>query len=131
MNLKTMYPNYRIVIEEGGTDEPAYYLIPGRLGHVYSWGSGKLAASTNSSGSIAKRLKKLGEVWQDGTDGITVLFDAADFDKVADLLRLTQRRRLSESQRAAAVERLSKYAFRPAPRCDSEAQICVPTATLT
>ena len=37
MNLKTMYPNYKIIIEEGDSDDPACYLIPGRLGHVYSW----------------------------------------------------------------------------------------------
>jgi len=69
-----------------------------------------LAASTDRHGSIALRLLELSccDVQQDGSDGVTVLFDLADFEEVAAIIQPRRRRWMSEDQRRACTERLAK-----------------------
>lgn len=82
-------------------DEPWLQIIPGRLGHVYPFGGDTLAATTNSCGPVANKLKAspFCEVWQDGSDGVTVLFRVDHFPRVAKILHLRTRRQLSDGQR--------------------------------
>ncbi len=89
---------------------PWLLTIPCRHGHISPHGGTTLAASTDRRGAIARRLMLLSccEVYQDGTDGVTVLFDLADFDEVAAIMQPRRRRRLSEAQRQACTERLAK-----------------------
>ena len=62
------------------------------------------------------RLKALPftKLEQDGADGATVLFPVDHFDEVAEIMIPRRRRRLSPEARTQAIERLSKYQFRPA-----------------
>ena len=79
--------------------------IPCLHGHVFPFGPGMLAASTNRHGGIAGRLAALPgcRVHQDGDDGLTVVFPEAMFQAVAAIIRPRRRRRWSEAQRAQAV----------------------------
>jgi len=120
INLRAQFGReFKIVMEESyraqhgpnaRVDDPHYQVIPGSLGHIYAWGATRLAASSNTSGSTARKLKALPsvEIWQDGSDGCTVLFPVDLLDQVADLLKLRRRRRLTEEQR----ERLSALGHR-------------------
>ena len=89
--------------------DPWLLTILCRHGHIYPHGGTTLAASTNCRGAIARRLMLLSrcEVQQDGEDGVTVLFDLADFDQVAAIILPRRRRRLNEAQRLACTERLA------------------------
>jgi hypothetical protein len=51
---------------------------------------------------------------QDGDDGVNVVFHVDHFDEVAAIMKPRRRRRLTPSQRAKRVERLSAFRFRPA-----------------
>ena len=60
---------------------------------------------------------------QDGDDGVNVVFDVADFDTVAEILKLRRRRRkLSPEQAAALAERGRKYRFSPGAQIAGAAQ---------
>jgi len=89
--------------------DPWLLTILCRHGHIYPHGGTTLAASTNLRGAIAHRLMLLPccEVQQDGSDGVTVLFDLADFEEVAAIIQPRRRRRLKEAQRLACTERLA------------------------
>ena len=57
-------------------EEPWLLQIPCQNGHIGVWGDDLLVASTNTAGSVAKRLKTLpfAETVQDGSDGANVTF---------------------------------------------------------
>jgi hypothetical protein len=56
---------------------------------------------------LVKALVALGgRLHQDGDDGATIVFDVADFDKVAAVMKPLRRRQLSIEQRQACAERL-------------------------
>lgn len=99
-------------------EAPWLMIVPCRFGHVFPWGTDRLAASTNRRGLVAQRLARLPfvTVVQDADDGITVTFTVQHFDEVARIMRAKRRRQLSESQRQAAAERLKAYQF-PARQC--------------
>jgi hypothetical protein len=109
--------------ERARLDDPWLCIIPCQHGHVFPYGGTTLGASTNRQGGIAKRILALSccTLYQDGTDGITVLFDLADFGEVAAIMRPRRRRRLTTAQRLAAAERLSKYRFSAAAHDDPAA----------
>jgi hypothetical protein len=67
-------------------------------------------------------------VHQDGSDGMTVLFDVADFAKVAEVMKPRRRRQMNDEQKRIAAERLAKYAFPSARQSDPEAQISTQAA---
>ena len=132
---------YRVAFEESyyaehgapaHVDDPWLQVIPGRRGHVYPWGGERLAASTNTSGRTAARLKALPgvEVCQDGSDGATVLFTVELLDQVADLLVLRRRRRVTDQERSRLAELGRRFGFQPRQaglQSRSEARPCVPT----
>ncbi len=112
INLKERYGRrYRVVPEESyqgeygdgaRTPDPWLLTIPCRFGHVFPHGSDLLAASVDGHPKLANRLRKLKccEVHQDGNFGeLTVLFDVADFAKVARIMRPRRRRQISETER--------------------------------
>ena len=70
-------------------NDPWLRIIPCRAGHICPWDGSTLAAVTNKAGPTARKLAALPGVtpWQDGSDGTTVLFDAADFGRVAKIMR--------------------------------------------
>ena len=90
-------------------------IIPCRFGHVYPYGGSALAVFVDGHPKLAGRLKRQGccRVYCDGDDGTTLLFDVADFDKVAEIMRPKKRRRMTPEQRQAAVERLKAFQFLP------------------
>ena len=105
---------YRVKLEEsyyaergkrGRSADPWLLTIPCLHGHVFPFGPGMLAASTNLRGGIAGRLAALPgcRVHQDGDDGLTVVFPEAMFQAVAAILKPRRRRRWSEAQRAQAI----------------------------
>lgn len=85
--------------------DPWLLTIPCRHGHIFPFGAGMLAASTNRRGGIAGQLAALPgcRVHQDGDDGLTVVFPAAMFKAVAAIIKPRRRRRWSEAQRAKAI----------------------------
>jgi hypothetical protein len=97
-------------------DDPWLQIIPCDFGHICPWGGTRLAACTNGRGPTATKLTGLPcvKVVQNGTDGVNVTFDVADFEQVAAVMRPKRVRRLSPEARKAAGERLAKYQFRPA-----------------
>ncbi len=109
-------------------EDPWLLILPGTNGHVYPWNASKLAATTNKRGRVSAALAALPgvEVWQDGDDGITILFSPDLLPQVAALLRLRRRRPpMTPEQIAASRERLAKYAFRPAVGASQTSAVCV------
>jgi hypothetical protein len=126
-------PSYCAEHGEGAIqDDPWLQIIPGARGHVFPWDEKRLAASTNTSGAMARRLKALPyvQVHQDGSDGVSVIFPADRLNEVAELLRLRRRRVISQEERqrlAALSKEHSPFRRRsPISESDSEARPCVP-----
>jgi hypothetical protein len=142
INLRERYGHkYRVNYEESyyaqygphaRVEDPWLQIIPGARGHVFPWDETRLAASTNTSGSIATKLKALPytEVRQDGADGVNVIFPADRLDEVAAMLQLRRRRVVTreERQRLAALSKLHSPLRRRSPisQSDLEARPYVP-----
>lgn len=121
VNLKREFGNaYRVQYEESYRAEygpncrvevPWLMITPCRNGHVYPWGGRELAASTDRLGSVARELRTLlfAKVIQDGSDGVTVLFDAEHLDEVAEVMKARRRRRFSPEEWAKSAQRLREY----------------------
>lgn len=99
-------------------DDPWLQQIECRNGTICPWGGSKLAACTRALGSVAKDLRKLpfAEIAMDGSDGVNAVFDVADFDAIAEIMKPRRVRRYSEEQRRKMAERIAKYRFGPARR---------------
>jgi hypothetical protein len=85
-----------------------------------------VAASTNARGPTARKLAalKFTTVAQDGDDGLTVVFAVEHFPKVAKILHPHRRPQMTDAQKAAAIQRLAKYAFSPATIRPGEGLVC-------
>ena len=107
--------------------DPWYMEVVCQHGCVYPHGGRRLAASTNSSGPVAKRLRAMPgvEVRQDGSDGVTVLFDVDLFEVVAEVIKPRRRRVLSESARRQLAEAGKKTQFKHGVQNAGEALVCV------
>lgn len=83
-------------------------LIPCHFGTISPYGENTLCASTFGPGAIANRLKRLSgvTVWQDGDDGVSVVFLVPMFETIAKIIRPRSKRRLSESERTKATRNL-------------------------
>ena len=91
---------------------------------IYPHGDNVLAVECDYHGGIARRIAAIPgvRVHQQGGnldprsfDGeTTFLFDVSLFGQVAEIVKPRRKRRLSEEQKAAAVERLAGYRFSPA-----------------
>jgi hypothetical protein len=79
-------------------NDPWLKIIPCRAGHICPWGGSTLAAVTDKAGPTARKLAALpgATLWQDGSDGATVLFDVAEFPRVAQIMHPRRRRAGSE-----------------------------------
>jgi hypothetical protein len=110
--------------------DPWLCIIPCRHGHIGPWGGSRLCASTSRRGNVARALRSLPccQVEQDGSDGVTVLFDVADFETVAELMQPHRKRRMTPEQRQAAVDRLAAYRFTAAVTPQGLSAVCVPQA---
>lgn len=117
VNLRKTYGRrFKVAYEEtyyaeygrGARIEDAWYMVMMcRYGHVFPHGGTTLAASVDGHPKVAGRLKKLSccRVQQDGDFGeLTAVFDVADFERVAQVMRPRRRRRVSEKERARLRE---------------------------
>jgi hypothetical protein len=93
--------------------DPWTLLIPCERGHIYPHGGELLGASTDTRGPTAKALAGLPgvRVVQDGSDGINVVFPAAEFETVAAVLKPRRRRILSPEQRDRLIAMGAKHRF--------------------
>ncbi len=100
---------YRLEYEGGAKGDPWLAMICCRYGHIYPHGGTFLGAATNSRGRISNQLSALPcvRVAQDGDDGINVVFDVADFDKVAKIIQPKRRRKIN--QKVMEAGRRSRY----------------------
>ena len=138
VNLKERFgKRYRVRHEESyraargnraWADDPWLQIVPCQHGHVFPHGVDMLAASTDRSGSIARRLKALPgvAVWQAGSDGATVLFPVGMIDQVAAIMLPKRRRRLSEAARAQLAAAGAKTRFAPGVGAPKTSAVCVP-----
>jgi hypothetical protein len=108
-------------------NDPWLKIIPCRAGHICPWGGSKLAAVTDKPGPTARKLAALPgtNLWQDGSDGATVLFDVALFPQVAKLMHPRRCRRLVPEQRAKLIEVGAKHRFRHGAGARGEGRPCV------
>ena len=88
------------------THDPWYLQIRCRLGHIFPHGGSTLAVSLDGHPKIAKRLAALDccQVYQHAEDGMTLLFDVADFKTVAKIVKPHRRAQLSEARKAELRE---------------------------
>ena len=125
MDLRSLCgERYRIMTEEGGeANSPESFIVRCKHGHIYQHGAEMLGAATNRAGTIAQRLADLRcvSVWQDGSDGVNVIFDPAHFEAVAALMKPRIRRRLSADHRAKLLAASAPYRFSAASEHDSDA----------
>ena len=142
INLRTQYgKRYRVVYEESyyaqygpnaRVEDPWLMILSCKFGHIFAHGGNMLAASVDGHPNVAGLLRRLKccHVCQDGDDGITVLFGAADFAQVAKVMKPRRRRQMTEEQKRIAAERLAKYAFRPARQNAAEGQTALAMAEM-
>ena len=126
LNLRTTYGDkYRIEYEpsyhaeygdNARVDDPWLQIIPCQHGHIGPFCSHRLFASTDRSGSIAKALRALPcvEVWQDGSDGLSVMFYPADAKQVFAVMKPRRKRQLSPEHLAKLTAASAAYRFQPA-----------------
>jgi len=111
-------------------NDPWLKIIPCRAGHICPWGGSKLAAVTNNAGPTARKLAALpgAILWQDGSDGATVLFDVALFSRVAKLMHPKRRRKPpTEAQLAALTKGRRPFGRIPVDKHAPEGRPCVPS----
>jgi hypothetical protein len=114
VNLREPFGDrFRVLLEEPAASyaDPWCHTMPCRFGQIYPHGGDLLDFASNGRGSVAKRVAALPftTVTQDGADGVNITFAFEHFDEVAAIVKPRRRRRLSDTQRAAACERLRKY----------------------
>ena len=102
--------------ERARTEDPWLMVVLCQHGHIYPHSHSQLGASTDRCGKTSNRLKRLActTVAQDGSDGVNVIFEVSDFEKVAKIMKPRRRRRQTPEQRQASIERLARYRFTPA-----------------
>lgn len=141
VNLRKRFGRqYRVTYEESyytqygphaRVDDPWLQIIPCERGHISPWGPSTLAASTNSPGPTARKLAALpgATLWQDGSDGVTILFPVEMFPEVAALMHPKRRRQrqMTEEQRQRLVEAGAKYRFSTGLNVTSEGQTALAT----
>jgi hypothetical protein len=114
LDLRADYTQYRIVDEPGwGKVKGAPPVIACRNGHISAWGGDTLAASTNGRGPVAGKLAKIGQLWNDADDGVTIVFSPDQFADVAKVMVPRRRKRLTDEQRAKLVAAGAKYRIQP------------------
>lgn len=114
MNLKELFPKYRIDWDEARTKrdmDPLMMQIRCQHGHIYIHDAENelLAVSTARSGPLANRIAKLPgtTILQDADDGMTIAFPLTMFKQIAKIVKPRTRRKLSPEQREANIARLA------------------------
>jgi hypothetical protein len=100
---------YRLGDEPGWQDQhgnkvkgaPPAILAP--QGHYYAHGPDTLGVCTKTRGSAAKRLAKLGRLYLDSDEGVTVLLRPDQFAAACEIMPPYRRRKLTPEQRAKLV----------------------------
>lgn len=107
------------IVGQSEEDREWLWIIPGKYGHVYIFGTDKLGAYIKRSpGSIyGQRLLDVlsAEPHQMGDDEFSVTFDPVDLDAVAEILRLRKRPRLTEEDRAKKAALMVEVRNRTSP----------------
>ena len=145
INLKRRFGRrYRVTYEESYRVEhgsrvvqevPELLVLLCRYGEVFPHGGNLLGASVGGHPNVAGRLRRIKccRIHQDGDFGeLTVLFDAADFRKVAKIMRPRRRRQITPEQKVELVRRLHPDRELPAQGSihgQPTAHTCVPTAS--
>ncbi len=123
VNLKDRFGRrFKVEYEESYYDErtkhtledPWLMIVPCRYGHIFPHGGSLLAASVDGHPNVAGVLRRLRccQVHQDGDFGeLTVVFDVADFDKVAAIMKPRRRRQVSEEERERLRLMSAKFGF--------------------
>jgi hypothetical protein len=105
-----------VVIVQGG--DQGWDRFPGRRADVpQGQGGSRLAVSVDGHPLVARKVAALPcvTVTQDGDDGLTAVFELADFDAVAALVHPRRKRVLSEANRAALVAAGRAHSFQKQP----------------
>ena len=121
IDLKKQFgERYRIEYEESyladrgdgaRAKDPWLYVIRGKFGHVYPHGKSTLTVSVDGHPNIAAKFRRLKylTVIQDGDDGeLTAIFDVDNFERIAIIMKLRRRPRLSSEQRIRMAERMRR-----------------------
>jgi len=137
VNLKERFGRrYKVTYEESyyaerpefrAAEAPWLMIIPCVRGHIYPHGGTTLAVFIQRGPRVNRLAQVPGvRIKSDGDDGATFLFDVADFDRVAEIVRPRKRRTrtVSPEERQALLERLQKanYARQGAIQTSSEGQ---------
>ena len=93
--------------------DPWCFILPCRYGCIWPYGGQVLAVDIDYHGRVAKKVAELRGVWVlcDGDREKTYLFHARMFDQVAALVMPRRRRKMSEEQKAANIDRLKPFQF--------------------
>ena len=142
INLKERFGDrYRVKYEDSYYAERPEYrkeeapwlmIIPCQNGHICPWGGSMVAACTRRRGPVARRLKDLpfAEAFQDGDDGVNVVFNVEHFEEVAEIMKPRRRYMVSEEEARRRAERIAKYRFQPAEKSPQTALECVSVPTV-
>lgn len=103
--LDIMFPQYKITYDLG------IMQIPCRKGVIYMHSDTLFALECKTFTARLLSRESGVRVWQEGDSEWTLHFGLDLFEKIADVVQPRKRRVLSESQKAAAIERLKKYQF--------------------
>jgi hypothetical protein len=82
---------------------------------IYPFGGSRLAVEVNGHRNIARQLRDLpgATLHQDGDGEQTFVFDLAEFDRVAEIVKPHRRRLWTEDERRAVGKRLAPFQFVP------------------
>ena len=96
--------------------DPWYMLIPCKYGHIYPYGDDQLAIDIEGHCQMRGMVKRLGctELYTEGDDDICCLFDVADFDKVAELVKPRKWRQVSDEERERLHGFSKDHGYKPA-----------------
>ena len=138
INLKTTFGDrFKISYEESyyaeygdnaKVEDPFYYIIPCRFGHLFAFRTDEVGAMTDKRGAISDRLLSLSciipEHTVDAEDGVIVVFHPDDIDEIAQVIRPHRKRQWTEEQRQAVAERLARHQFKPQKAKDKVGKTC-------
>ncbi len=108
---------FRVSREPGAeANDPYGDVIPGRFGHLYVHGPGRLGIATHRNGPVAAKIRGDARfvVTQDGEDGVNAHFGAEHIKQAAGLIRAKYKRKARPSQEHVAklIEAGRKFRLR-------------------
>ena len=93
--------------------DPWMMTIPCEVGHIYPFGDRLLAIDIEGHCRMRGMVKRLActELHTEGDADICCLFDVANIDQVAKLVKPKRRRQYTDEQRAEMTDRLRAYQY--------------------